>query len=50
MNNNKNKGFSLIEILAAVTILGILSAVAIISVNHMLARMEREYYETQKNK
>lgn len=48
MNNNKNKGFSLIEILAAVTILGILSAVAIISVNHMLARMEREYYETQK--
>lgn len=48
MNTNKNKGFSLIEILAAITIIGILSSVAIISVNHMLARIEREYYETQK--
>ncbi len=47
--NKKQKGFSLIEILAAIVILGLLSTIAIVSVNYILQKAEQEYYEAQKD-
>ena len=44
-----NKGFSMIELLAAVTILGILSIIAIGSVQRILDKSEEEYYNEQEN-
>ncbi len=49
MYKKKNKGFSLIEILAAIVILGLLSTIAIVSVNYILQKAEQEYYEAQKD-
>ncbi len=46
---NKNKGFSLIEVLAAVVIMGILSTIAIVSVNFILEKAEKEYYKSQED-
>lgn len=42
-----NKGFTIVEILAAVTILGILSLIAIVSVSSVLDRAEENHYKTQ---
>lgn len=39
-----NRGFTLIEILAAVTILGILSVTAVVSVNHIIQKAKEEHY------
>ena len=39
-----NRGFTLIEILAAVTILGILSVTAVVSVNHIIQKAKAEHY------
>ena len=41
------KGFSLVEILAAIVILGLLSSIAIVSVNYILKKAETEYYKSQ---
>ncbi len=46
---NKTKGFSLVEILAAIVILGLLSSIAIVSVNFILKKAETEYYKSQKD-
>lgn len=46
---NKTKGFSLVEILAAIVILGLLSTIAIVSVNYILRKAEQEYYKSQKD-
>ena len=46
---NKTKGFSLVEILAAIVILGLLSTIAIVSVNYILKKAEQEYYKSQKD-
>ena len=46
---NKTKGFSLVEILAAIVILGLLSTIAIVSVNYILGKAEQEYYKSQKD-
>ena len=46
---DKNKGFSLVEILAAIVILGLLSTIAIVSVNYILQKAEKEYYKSQKD-
>lgn len=46
---NKTKGFSLVEILAAIVILGLLSTIAIASVNYILQKAEKEYYKSQKD-
>ena len=40
------KGFTLIEILAAVTILGVLSVVAVISVNNIIQKSKQKHYTT----
>ena len=50
MKRKKNeKGFSLVELLAVVVILGLLSAVAIIGVNSIIKNTEKKYYDTQRN-
>lgn len=41
-----NRGFTLIEILAAVTILGILSAIAMVSVNKVIQKGKEQHYKT----
>ena len=46
---NKEKGFSLVELLAVVVILGLLSTIAIIGVNAIIKNAEKQHYETQKN-
>lgn len=47
---SNKKGFTLIEILAAVTILGILSIVAVVSVNKIIQKSKMNYYTTaEKN-
>ena len=48
MKNKNSKGFSLVEILAAIVILGLLSSIAIVSVNYILNKAETEYYKSQK--
>ena len=49
MRNNK-KGFSMIELLAAVTILGILSIIGIVAVTRILSKAHEEYYKnSEKN-
>ena len=48
MKANK-KGFTLIEILAAVTILGILSIVAIVSVNKVIQKSKQNHYITAED-
>lgn len=42
----KKKGFTMVEILAAVTILGIISVVAIIAVNNIIQKAKSNHYET----
>ena len=44
----KHKGFSLIEILATIVILGIVSTVGIVSVNRMITNSRQHYYESQE--
>ena len=46
---SKNKGFSLVELLAAIVIMGLLSTVAIVSVNYFLKKAENDYYKTQED-
>lgn len=48
MNKNKS-GFTLIEILAAVTILGVLSIVAIVSVNNIIQKAKSNHYTTAED-
>ena len=48
MKSNK-KGFTLIEILAAVTILGVLSIVAIVSVNKVIQKSKQNHYVTAED-
>ena len=48
MRKNK-KGFTLIEILAAVTILGVLSIVAVVSVNKIIQKAKQNHYITAED-
>ena len=44
-----NKGFSLVELLAAIVIMGILSGIAVVGVTFLLNKAGREYYKAQES-
>ena len=46
MKNKNNRGFTLIEIIAAVVIMGILSGVAVVAVNRFTQRARNRDYDT----
>ena len=48
MKRLNQKGFSMIELLAVIVILGILSTVAIVSISAVLNRAEKNHYATQE--
>ena len=43
-----NKGFTMVEVLAAIVIMGLLTAIAIVSVSTILDKAEKNHYETQQ--
>ena len=45
----RNRGFTLIEILSVIVILGIITSVTIFSVNFFIERSKLKYYKTQEN-
>ena len=49
MKRKNNKGFTLVEVLAAVTILGILSVVAITSVIKIIEKSKQQHYTTAED-
>ena len=48
MKKINKKGFSMVELLAVITILGILSTISIVSVQRILERAKDEYYDKQR--
>ena len=44
-----NRGFSLVELLAAIVIMGILSGIAVVGITFLLNKAEREYYKAQES-
>lgn len=48
MKRKNNKGFTLIEILAAVVILGIISTIAVPAVTHFIEKSRQKSYETME--
>ena len=46
MKRYNNKGFTLVELLATITILGILSGIAIVSVSWILSSAKKNYYKS----
>ena len=44
---NRN-GFSMVELLAVIVILGILGTIAIVSISTILTRAEKNHYKTQE--
>ena len=49
MSRKNNRGFSLVELLAAIVIMGILASIAIVSVSYLLSKAEKEYYGAQED-
>ena len=49
MKRKKNKGFSLIELLATMSILAVLSITIIVSTKHLRVKARDNHYETQVN-
>lgn len=43
-----NKGFSLVELLATIVIIGIVSGIGIVSYNAIRANINKDFYENQK--
>ena len=48
MFRRNNKGFSLVELLAAIVIMGILTGIGIVSVTYLINKTEKEYYKAQE--
>ena len=44
-----NRGYSLVELLAAIVIMGILSGIAVVGVTFLLNKAGREYYKAQES-
>ena len=49
MRKKNNKAFTMVELLAAITILGLLMSVAIIGVTRVMEKAKREYYKNQND-
>ena len=49
MVKKNSKGFSLVELLAAIVIMGILSGIAVVGVTFLLNKAEKEYYKAQES-
>ena len=49
MVKKNSKGFSLVELLAAIVIMGILSGIAVVGVTYLLNKTTREYYKAQES-
>ena len=49
IRRRNNKGFSLVELLAAIVIMGILTGVGIVSVTYLINKTEKEYYKAQES-
>ena len=48
-NKKSNRGFSFVELLAAIVIMGLLSGLAIVSIRFLTNKAEKEYYKAQEN-
>ena len=44
-----SNGFSLVELLAAIVIMGILTGVGIVSITYLVNKTEKEYYKAQES-
>ncbi len=49
MKRKNSNGFTMVELLAVIVILGILSVISIAAIQGVLAKARKEYYVTQKN-
>ena len=49
MKKKFNRGFSFVELLAAIVIMGLLSGLAIVSIRFLLNKAEKEYYKAQES-
>ena len=49
MFRSNNKGFSLVELLAAIVIMGILTGIGVVSVTYLINKTEKEYYKAQES-
>ena len=49
MRNRRNKGFSLVELLAVIVILGLIAAIGISATSYLVDKTKKEKMESQKN-
>lgn len=49
MVKSNDKGFTFIELLATITILGILVTATVVTYNHFLAKSHLKYYKSQED-
>ena len=49
MKKKNNKGFSMVELLAVIVILGILATISIAAIQGIISRAKVKYYKTQEN-
>lgn len=48
MKVKKQDGFTLVELLAVIVVLGILSSLAIVSYNKIVEKSKKSYYKTEE--
>ena len=48
-SRENSKGFSLVELLAAIVMMGILTGISIVSVTYLINKTEKEYYKAQES-
>ena len=48
-SRENSKGFSLVELLAAIVMMGILTGIGIVSVTYLINKTEKEYYKAQES-
>ena len=48
-SRENSKGFLLVELLATIVIMGILTGVGIVSITYLVNKTEKEYYKAQES-